>query len=76
MLTMILGPVLLDLPIDILFTPVHQKLISWGSITSPRSYPPAPHPGAIEAAADLLAVAKRPVIITGTGARDPQVISN
>ncbi|KAJ5989552.1 hypothetical protein N7481_004762 [Penicillium waksmanii] len=54
------GPVLLDFPIDILFSPVHSKLISWGSITSPRSFPPAPHVAAVEAAAELLAQAERP----------------
>ncbi|KAJ5103920.1 hypothetical protein N7532_004449 [Penicillium argentinense] len=64
------GPVLLDFPIDVLFTPVHAKLIAWGSISSPRSYLPGPHEEAIEAAAELLATAKRPVIITGTGSRN------
>jgi thiamine pyrophosphate-dependent acetolactate synthase large subunit-like protein len=74
-LRLYLGPVLLDFPIDILFSPVHPKLISWGSIASPRSFPPAPHETAVEAAAELLAQAERPVIITGTGARNPQVIT-
>ncbi|KAJ5280519.1 hypothetical protein N7478_005891 [Penicillium angulare] len=63
------GPVLLDFPIDVLFSPVHPKLISWGSITSPKSYPPGPHRDAIDAAAQMITNAKRPVIITGTGAR-------
>ncbi|KAJ5721498.1 uncharacterized protein N7483_009432 [Penicillium malachiteum] len=44
-------------------------LISWGSITSSPTYPPGPHRKAIEAAAELIRNAKRPVIITGTGAR-------
>ncbi|KAJ5235751.1 uncharacterized protein N7469_004919 [Penicillium citrinum] len=65
------GPVLLDFPIDILFSPINPKLISWGSINSPPSYPPAPHVEAVEAAANFLANAKRPVIITGTGSRSP-----
>ncbi|KAJ5717926.1 hypothetical protein N7488_003572 [Penicillium malachiteum] len=63
------GPVLLDFPIDVLFSPIHPKLISWGSITSSPTYPPGPHSEAIEAAAKLICNAKRPVIITGTGAR-------
>lgn len=64
-----IGPVLLDFPVDVLFSPVHNKRIAWVSIASPLSYPPGPHPEAIEAAAQLLADAKRPVIITGTGVR-------
>ncbi|KAJ6011518.1 hypothetical protein N7451_002930 [Penicillium sp. IBT 35674x] len=62
------GPVLLDFPIDVLFSPIHPKLISWGSITSPPTYPPGPHPAAIDEAARLIRAAKRPVIITGSGA--------
>ncbi|KAJ5239680.1 hypothetical protein N7468_004299 [Penicillium chermesinum] len=63
------GPVLLDFPIDILFTPVYPKLISWGSIASPPSYPPGAHPKAVAEAARLIRNAKRPAIITSTGAR-------
>ncbi|KAJ5724494.1 hypothetical protein N7493_006222 [Penicillium malachiteum] len=66
------GPVLLDFPIDVLFSPIHPKLISWGSITSSPTYPPGPHSEAIEAAAELIRNAKRPVIITGTGARSSE----
>lgn len=67
------GPVLLDLPIDVLFSPVHPKLIAWGSITSSPTYPPGPHREAIDAAAQLIRNAKRPAIITGTGARSFEV---
>ncbi|KAJ6166568.1 hypothetical protein N7470_002015 [Penicillium chermesinum] len=63
------GPVLLDFPIDILFIPVYPKLISWGSIASPPSYPPGAHPKAVAEAARLIRNAKRPAIITSTGAR-------
>ncbi|CEJ56613.1 Putative Benzaldehyde lyase [Penicillium brasilianum] len=66
------GPVLLDFPIDVLFSPIHTSLISWGSINSPPSFPPAPHTAAVEAAVKLLGAAQRPVIITGTGARGQQ----
>ncbi|KAE8347732.1 hypothetical protein BDV24DRAFT_146532 [Aspergillus arachidicola] len=61
------GPVLLDFPIDVLFTPVHKPLISWGSVSSPFPYGPGPHTAAIEGTAELLNAAKRPVIILGTG---------
>ncbi|KAK2741218.1 hypothetical protein FQN57_005680 [Myotisia sp. PD_48] len=63
------GPVLLDFPIDVLFSPVHTSRISWGSITSPLPYLPGPHSEAVKEAVNLLREAKRPVIITGTGAR-------
>ncbi|KAL4899122.1 hypothetical protein BDW74DRAFT_171697 [Aspergillus multicolor] len=63
------GPVLLDFPIDVLFTPVHEKLISWGSITSPRSYAPGPHAEAVKEAITLLRSATRPVVIIGSGAQ-------
>ncbi|KAL4813082.1 thiamine pyrophosphate enzyme, N-terminal TPP binding domain-containing protein [Aspergillus spinulosporus] len=61
------GPALLDFPIDVLFTPVHEKLISWGSITSPRSYAPGPHVEAVKDAVNLLRAATRPAIIIGSG---------
>lgn len=69
------GPVLLDFPIDVLFSPIQPKLIAWGSITSPFLYRPGPSDGAVKAAVELLASAKRPVIITGTGAKHPHVLS-
>lgn len=68
-----LGPVLLDFPIDVLFSPVHPSLIAWGSIASPPSFPPGPHPAAVEGALRLLSAARRPVIITGTGAKSQKV---
>ncbi|KAL4937594.1 hypothetical protein BDV06DRAFT_232471 [Aspergillus oleicola] len=61
------GPVLLDFPIDVLFTPVHEKLISWGSISSPMSYAPGPHVEAVREAVSLLTAAKRPAVIIGSG---------
>jgi thiamine pyrophosphate-dependent acetolactate synthase large subunit-like protein len=65
--------VLLDFPIDVLFSPVHAKLIAWGSIASPPMFRPGPHEEAIKVAVELLAISKRPVIITGTGAKHPHV---
>ncbi|RDW59343.1 thiamine pyrophosphate-binding protein [Aspergillus mulundensis] len=67
-----LGPVLLDFPIDVLFTPVHEKLISWGSITSPRSYAPGPHVEAVKKAVHLFKFATRPVVIIGSGAQSEE----
>ncbi|KAL1645026.1 hypothetical protein SLS58_004097 [Diplodia intermedia] len=62
------GPVLLDVPIDVLFTPITPGLISWGSISSPLPSPPGPHRAAIASAASILLSAKRPAVILGTGA--------
>lgn len=62
------GPVLLDLPIEVLFAPVQTARLSWGSLGAPPAYPPAPHPGAIRRAAELLRAARRPVVVTGSGA--------
>ncbi|KAL4929563.1 thiamine pyrophosphate-binding protein [Aspergillus undulatus] len=61
------GPVLLDFPIDVLFTPVHERLISWGSISSPLSYAPGPHVEAVKEAVALLKNASRPAVIIGSG---------
>ncbi|KAK1138560.1 hypothetical protein N8T08_002386 [Aspergillus melleus] len=66
------GPVLVDFPIDVLFSPVHRPLISWGSISSPLAFGPGAHTGAVQAAVTLLKSAKRPVIIAGTGAKSEQ----
>ncbi|KMU84228.1 benzaldehyde lyase [Coccidioides immitis H538.4] len=63
------GPVLIDFPIDVLFSPVHQSRISWGSISSPIPYPSGPHKDAIEEALNILKQPTRPVIIVRTGAR-------
>ncbi|KAE8443697.1 hypothetical protein EG329_001469 [Mollisiaceae sp. DMI_Dod_QoI] len=63
------GPVLLDFPIEILFSPVRQDRISWGSICSPPAYPPAPNPQAITEALKLWRAARNPAIIVSTGCR-------
>ncbi|KAL4755157.1 hypothetical protein BDW72DRAFT_211357 [Aspergillus terricola var. indicus] len=70
------GPALLDFPIDVLFTPVHEKLISWGSITSPRSYAPGPHVEAVKEAVDLLRAATRPAIIIGSGGQGEETTAH
>lgn len=62
------GPVLLDVPIEVLFGPVQTARLSWGSLGARPAYPPAPHRDAVRAAAGLLAAAERPVVVTGSGA--------
>lgn len=67
------GPVLLDVPIDVLFRPVQQDQISWGSITAPLPYPPRPHSDAIAEAIQYWKSAKQPAIIIGTGCKSTEV---
>ncbi|TID06495.1 Benzaldehyde lyase [Colletotrichum higginsianum] len=62
------GPVLVDFPIDVLFTPVRAGSIAWGSVTAPPVSYPAPDPGAVDETVRLWREAKRPVIIVSTGA--------
>ncbi|KAL1956529.1 hypothetical protein VTO42DRAFT_7092 [Malbranchea cinnamomea] len=63
------GPVVVDFPIEILFSPVYPERLSWGSISSPQPYRPGPDPEAISRAWGLIKEAKRPVIVCSTGAR-------
>ena len=63
------GPVLIDFPIDILFTPPHMPRIAYGAMSVPPAYNAAPDPAAVDRLLQLWSKAKRPVIITGTGAR-------
>ncbi|KAK5070158.1 hypothetical protein LTR64_001995 [Lithohypha guttulata] len=63
------GPVLIDFPIDILFSPPRLESIAWGAINRPLPYAPAPAPEAVDEALQLWTQAKRPVLLTGTGAR-------
>lgn len=64
------GPVLLDFPIDVLFTPVEVERVAWGNITAPPARLPGPDPNAIRDLAGLLKAAERPAVIVGTGARN------
>jgi thiamine pyrophosphate-dependent acetolactate synthase large subunit-like protein len=66
--------VLIDFPIDILFSTVQPNRISWGAITSPFPFPPGPNSDAVLEAISLLKAAKRPVIIAGTGVRAGEVL--
>ncbi|EXJ75060.1 uncharacterized protein A1O5_01756 [Cladophialophora psammophila CBS 110553] len=57
------GPVMLDIPIELMMLPVDQENISWGAIADPPTYPPGPHEDAIEALVQLWKSAERPAII-------------
>ena len=57
------GPVMLDVPIELMMSPVNQEHISWGAIADSPTYPPGPNEDAIEALAQLWKSAKRPIII-------------
>lgn len=63
------GPVYLDFPIDTLRADVSRamQLPEW--FTPPDLQPMAPHPEAVQAALALLWSAKRPLVISGRGAR-------
>ena len=63
------GPVYLEIPTDVLRTHVPSQLVldEWINPKPPRTIPP--DPVAIKEAADVFWSAKRPVIITGRGAR-------
>ncbi len=75
-LTRVLGPVLIDFPIDILFSPVDRiDKIAWGALTRPLPSLPAPSLSAIKDAVELWKAAERPVIIASTGAHGSEVRS-
>ena len=64
------GPVYLEIPTDVLRTDVPPGLVlpEWLEAKRPRAIPP--HPDAVQAAVDALWSARRPVVVTGRGARD------
>ena len=59
------GPVFLELPIDVLFDDASEDARNPAPVT--RAAPPAPDAIAITQAIEILASAKRPVIMAGTG---------
>ncbi|MES5483316.1 thiamine pyrophosphate-binding protein [Bradyrhizobium sp. INPA03-11B] len=61
------GPVLLEIPIDVMFTPIPLPARSDGLVNF-TSEAPAPAPDQVTALLDLLTAAKRPVIVAGGGA--------
>ncbi|KAI9685355.1 MAG: hypothetical protein M1822_004486 [Bathelium mastoideum] len=66
------GPVLIDFPIDILFTPPREPYISWGSITKPLPYPPTADPRSLLQLLEMLKESERPCIVTSTGNNGPE----
>ena len=61
------GPVLLDVPIDVMFYPVDDEYVRWPAY--PADIPrPAPSPAGVQAVLAALASASRPAILTGGGA--------
>ncbi len=63
------GPVYLEIPTDVLRTPVAETLVldEWMTPRPGRLLPP--DPGAVEKAAEALWSAKRPLVMTGRGAK-------
>lgn len=62
------GPVYLDLPGDVLYQEVDEAEVEWPEPWNPaKRSRPAGDPAQIEEAIDLLAGAKAPVVLTGTG---------
>jgi thiamine pyrophosphate-dependent acetolactate synthase large subunit-like protein len=63
------GPVYLEIPTDVLRTHVPPQLVldEWINPKPPRAIPP--DPAAVKEAVEVLWSAKRPVVITGRGAR-------
>jgi len=62
------GPVYLDLPGDVLFRSVEESTVKWPSSDRPFQRPRPPgDPVLVERAIALLAQAKRPVILSGSG---------
>lgn len=61
------GPVLLEIPIEVMFSPVAMppRITTLANFTSAAPAPPADQ---VEALLDLLAAAERPVVIAGGGA--------
>jgi len=63
------GPVYLDFPIDTLRADVSRAVQLPEIFTPPRSLPLPPNPQAVQAAVQKLWAAKRPLFISGRGAR-------
>ena len=63
------GPVYVEIPTDVLRVPVPDALVldEWLRPQRPREL--APHPDAVAAAVDALWSARRPLVVTGRGAR-------
>jgi acetolactate synthase I/II/III large subunit len=60
------GPVILDIPIDVMFRSIEEDLAATPSVTLPA--PAAPSAATVERIIEILDAAERPVIFTGGGA--------
>ena len=60
------GPVVLEIPIDVMFRPVADEAVTTAALHRPE--PPGPSVYAVDRTVELLAAAKRPVIVLGGGA--------
>lgn len=67
-LTGVPGPVVLDLPIDVLFASVEESEVDEGG-GGRLPHPPAPSPAGVADALEILRTARRPVIVAGGGVR-------
>ena len=63
------GPVYLEIPTDVLRETVPPGVVLEEHLRPPRPRRAQPHPDDVAAIADLLRTARRPVVITGRGAR-------
>lgn len=63
------GPVYLDFPVDTLRAPVARAVQLPEVFAPPQAHAPAPHPAAVQAAVERLWAARRPLFISGRGAR-------
>ena len=61
-----MGPTYVDLPMDVLMTPVDPDLVVAAG-GQRATVPPGPDPDAVTAVARLLAAAERPVVLCGSG---------
>lgn len=57
-----------DFPIDVLFGPPRMNAIALGNLTATPALPPGPNPASLTQLLEIWKSAKRPVIISGTGA--------
>lgn len=62
------GPVMLDIPVDVLFSPVEEGRVAHGGGLR-IGLPPAPSPEGVGEALALLRSARRPAVIAGGGVR-------
>ena len=60
------GPVLIEVPIDVMFAPASEARVDWPSGV-PRLFAAGPAAGAIEQLVELLEKSERPILIAGGG---------